>query len=112
MVIFPEYSLFRLLRVYLLAVSFLAAAVYCIAFEPGSTVPLLSSMALAVLGCYVIGTALLAPLVAQPGRFLLDIFTSVPAMALVAAHLATASVGYFRGDVSALWERVKRDRTV
>ncbi len=112
MLIFPEYSLFRLLRVYLLAASFLAAAVYCIAFEPGSAVPLLGSMALAVLGCYVIGTALLAPLVTQPVRFLLDIFTAVPAMALVAAHFATATVGYFRGDASALWQRVKRDRTV
>lgn len=112
MLIFPEYSLFRLLRVYLLAVSFLAAGVYCIAFEPAATVPLLSSMLLSVLGCYVIGTALLAPLVAQPARFVLDIFASVPAMALVAMQFATATVGYFRGDASALWQRVKRDRTV
>lgn len=109
MLIFPEYSLFRIARPYLLAASFAAATVYCILFEPGAFVPLLSSMAAAVFGCYVVGTALLAPLVPEPGRFLADIFTAIPAMALLAAHFATASVGYFRGDYGAKWKRVKRD---
>jgi cellulose synthase/poly-beta-1,6-N-acetylglucosamine synthase-like glycosyltransferase len=112
LLIFPEYSLFRILRVYLLIVSFLAAAVYCAVFEPASAGPLLASMVLVVFGCYVFGTALLAPLVSEPARFLLDMFVSIPAMALIGMHLATASVRYFRGDFSALWNRVKRDRTV
>jgi cellulose synthase/poly-beta-1,6-N-acetylglucosamine synthase-like glycosyltransferase len=112
LLIFPEYSLFRMLRIYLLAVSFVGAFVYVAAFEPASAVALLVSMTGAVFVAYVVGTALLAPLVAEPGRFLLDIFTAIPAMALVALHLATAVVRYFRGDFTALWERVKRQRTV
>ena len=107
--IFPEYSLFRVLRPYLLAISFLAAAAYCVFFEPGVAAVLLTSMAVAVFGCYVLGTALLAPLVREPWRFLLDIFTTIPAMALVAVYFATASIGYFKGDYNAKWDRVKRD---
>lgn len=109
LLIFPEYSLFRILRPYLLAISFAAAAVYCVFFESEAFVPLFSSMVAAVFGCYVLGTALLAPLVAEPGRFLFDIFAAIPAMALVAAHFATASVRYFKGDYSAKWKRVRRD---
>jgi cellulose synthase/poly-beta-1,6-N-acetylglucosamine synthase-like glycosyltransferase len=109
LLIFPEYSLFRIARLYLLAVSFLASAVYCVVYEPGAFIPLHASMAAAVFGCYVIGTALLAPLVAEPGRFISDIFTTIPAMALVASHFATASLRYFKGDYGAKWQRVKRD---
>ena len=109
LLIFPEYSLFRIARLYLLAISFLSSAAYCIFYEPGAFIPLHASMAAAVFGCYVVGTALLAPLVAEPGRFLAGIFMAIPAMALLAAHFATASVRYFRGDYSAKWQRVKRD---
>jgi len=112
LLIFPEYSLFRILRVYLLILSFLLAAVYCAVFEPASAVSLLTSMLVAVFGCYLFGTALLAPLVNSPARFLMNIIASLPAMVIVAAYMATASTGYFRGDFSAVWERVKRDRTV
>lgn len=110
--IFPEYSLFRILRMHLLIIAFLGAIVYGIIFNPGTLIPLLTLMAVTVFGCYVFGTALLAPLVAEPWRFLLDIFAVVPAMALVAAYLTTASVRYLRGDFSALWQRVKRERIV
>jgi cellulose synthase/poly-beta-1,6-N-acetylglucosamine synthase-like glycosyltransferase len=109
LIIFPEYSLFRIARLYLLAASFLASAAYCIIYEPGAFIPLHASMAAVVFGCYVIGTALLAPLVAEPGRFLSDIFVMIPAMALVAVHFATASIRYFKGDYSATWRRVKRN---
>lgn len=109
LLIFPEYSLFRVLRPYLLAVTFAAAAVYCFFFNPGVATALLLSMAAAVVGCYVLGTALLAPLVAEPARFLLDIFAMIPAMALVALHLVTAGAGYFTGGYSAKWKRVRRD---
>jgi cellulose synthase/poly-beta-1,6-N-acetylglucosamine synthase-like glycosyltransferase len=110
--IFPEYSLFRIARMYLLIISFLSAAIYGIAFSPGSVFPLMISMTVTVFGCYVLGTALLAPLVAEPRRFLLDIFACLPAMALIAIHFATASARYLRGDFSALWDRVKRERAV
>jgi len=109
LLIFPEYSLFRILRPYLLAVSFLAAAIYCIFFDPGAAVALGVSMAVAVFGCYILGTALLAPLVGEPSRFLLDVLTMIPAMALVAANLITGGAGYFRGRHSARWKRVRRD---
>jgi cellulose synthase/poly-beta-1,6-N-acetylglucosamine synthase-like glycosyltransferase len=109
LLIFPEYSLFRIARLYLLAISFLSSAAYCIFYEPGAFIPVHASMVAAVLGCYVFGTVLLAPLVTEPGRFLRDIFMAIPAMALLAAHFATASVRYFRGDYSAKWQRVKRD---
>jgi cellulose synthase/poly-beta-1,6-N-acetylglucosamine synthase-like glycosyltransferase len=109
LLIFPEYSLFRVLRPYLLALSFMAAAVYCFLFDPGALVALFASMAVAVLGCYVLGTTLLAPLVTEPRRFMLDIFAMIPAMALVALHLLTAGAGYFTGGYSAKWKRVKRD---
>ncbi len=112
LLIFPEYALFRVLRAHLLIASFLAAISYAFFFEPAAAARLLAKMALIALGGYAVGTALLAPLVAEPWRFLKDIFVSIPAMALVAAHLATASLRYFRGDFSARWERVKRDRTV
>ncbi|RJP74085.1 MAG: glycosyltransferase [Candidatus Abyssobacteria bacterium SURF_17] len=112
LLIFPEYSLFRILRVYLLMIAFLAAFVYCAAFERGFAVSLLSSMVGVVFFGYVIGTALLAPIVSERWRFLRDILISVPAMALVATHFAVASLKYFRGDFSSLWERVKRDRAV
>jgi cellulose synthase/poly-beta-1,6-N-acetylglucosamine synthase-like glycosyltransferase len=109
LLIFPEYSLFRIARLHLLAIAFLSSAAYCIFYEPGAFIPMHASMVAVVLGCYVVGTALLAPLVAEPGRFLADIFMAIPAMALVGIHFATASVRYFRGDYSAKWQRVKRD---
>jgi len=112
MLIFPEYSLFRMLRVYLIAISFLAALVYGFFSDPSACLSLLAAMAAAVFGCYVFGTALLAPLVREPGGFLMRMMTSIPAMALVAFYLATASVKYFRGDFSSMWDRIKRDRTV
>ncbi|GAB4340135.1 MAG: glycosyltransferase family 2 protein [Candidatus Abyssubacteria bacterium] len=112
LLIFPEYSLFRMLRIYLLAVSFVAALMYIALVGPASGAALLCSMTVAVFVAYIVGTALLAPLVAEPARFLLDIFAAIPAMALVAFHLGTAVIRYFRGDFTALWERVKRQRTV
>ncbi|MBI5118779.1 glycosyltransferase [Candidatus Poribacteria bacterium] len=112
LLIFPEYALFRILRPHLLILSFGAALVHAIFFQPAVAGRLLATMAFLVLGCYIAGTALLAPLVAEPRRFLKDMLVSIPAMILVASHLATASLKYFRGDFNALWERVKRDRTV
>jgi cellulose synthase/poly-beta-1,6-N-acetylglucosamine synthase-like glycosyltransferase len=112
LLIFPEYALFRLLRPHLLILSFVTAIAHTIFFEPALAWRLLAGMALTALGCYIVGTGFLAPLVAEPRRFLKDIFVSIPAMVLVAGHLATASLEYFRGDFSALWERVKRDRPV
>jgi cellulose synthase/poly-beta-1,6-N-acetylglucosamine synthase-like glycosyltransferase len=109
LLIFPEYSLFRVARPYLLAIAFAAATAYCALFDHGAFLPLLSSMIAVVFGCYVVGTALLTPLTAEPLRFFVSIFTAIPAMALLVAHFATASVGYFRGDYGAKWKRVKRD---
>jgi hypothetical protein len=63
-------------------------------------------------GCYLLGTALLAPLLDEAKRFLIDMLISLPAMMLVAAHFAIASARYARGDFDALWQRVKRDRAI
>lgn len=110
--IFPEYSLFRLLRPHLITISFLAAFAYCLFFDRNATAPLLTSMVAAVFGCYVIGTALLAPLVAEPARFLVGIITMIPGMIIVAAYLATASVRYFGGQSGPRWDRVNRDKYI
>jgi len=109
LLIFPEYSLFRIARPYLIAIALLATAAYALIFEPDALFPLLISIVAVVFGCYAFGTALLAPLVAEPGRFLFDIFAAIPAIALVALHFATASVRYFRGDYVSRWKRVKRE---
>jgi cellulose synthase/poly-beta-1,6-N-acetylglucosamine synthase-like glycosyltransferase len=112
MLIFPEYSLFRVLRAYLLLIGFCGLLISSLVMEPASAVPLLFTAGFLTLACYVAGTAALAPLVKEPWRFLVNVLISIPAMALVALHLATASLRYFRGDFDALWERVKRDRAV
>lgn len=112
MLIFPEYSLFRMLRVYLIAISFIGALVYVIFFDPGASLSRLATMVATVIGCYLFGTALLAPLVSEPGPFLVRMATSIPAMGLVASYLATASIRYFKGDFSSMWEKINRDRTV
>ncbi len=112
MLIFPEYSLFRLVRTYLLGVSFLAALAYCLFFDRHAAAPLLTSMVAAVCACYGIGTALLAPLVAEPARFLLSIITMMPGMVIVAAYLATGSMKYFGGQSGPKWDRVNRDKYV
>jgi len=112
MFIFPEYSLFRLLRPYLLALSFLAAFIYCIFFNPSATAMLLISMVVTVFAYYILGTALLAPLMAKPTRFLIDIFSTIPAMAVVAAYLIIGSLKYFGGSPDPRWDRVNRDRGV
>ncbi len=109
LLVFPEYSLFRILRPYLIVLALLTAVIYSAFFDPGAAAALLASMAIAIFGCYVLGTALLAPLVAEPARFLLDIFAMVPAMALVAANFIAAVPGYFRGGYGAKWKRVRRD---
>jgi hypothetical protein len=101
-----------MLRVYLLGISFLAAAAYCLFIDPLGGCMLIASMAAAVLGCYIVGTSLLAPLVREPARFLLYVFALMPAMVMVAAYLAIASIRYFKGDFTAIWHRVRRDRTV
>ncbi len=112
MLIFPEYSLFRVLRAHLLFLAFGVAFLSLLLSSGASGSLLLMKMGAATVGCYLLGTAVLAPLTRKPARFLVDLFISIPAMALVAAHLATASVRYFRGDFSSLWQRVKRDRAV
>jgi cellulose synthase/poly-beta-1,6-N-acetylglucosamine synthase-like glycosyltransferase len=112
MLIFPEYSLFRLARPYLLALSFLSACAYCLFFDLSAATALFSSMAVAVFGSYIIGTVFLAPLVARPARFVGEIFTMLPAMAIVAVHLAIGSMRYFRGAVDPKWDRIERDRYV
>jgi cellulose synthase/poly-beta-1,6-N-acetylglucosamine synthase-like glycosyltransferase len=109
LLIFPEYSLFRIIRPYLLALSFLGAAAYCLLFEPTAFVPLLSSMVATVFCCYVVGTALLAPLVPEPGKFLLNLLATIPAMALVAIYFLSAGARYFKGDYGAKWKRIRRD---
>jgi cellulose synthase/poly-beta-1,6-N-acetylglucosamine synthase-like glycosyltransferase len=110
MAIFPEYSLFRVLRAYLLAIAF-AGAIFA---SPGAgwafTAVLVIWMLAVTIGCYLFGTMLLAPLVDESDRFILDAIVSIPAMALMAFHFVTASLRYFRGDFSSLWQRVKRDR--
>ncbi len=108
LLIFPEYSLFRVIRPFLLVISFVVAAAYCIFFEPTAFIPLILSMTAAVFLCYAVGTAFLAPLTSEPERFLLDIFEMIPAMALIAFHFAGAGIRYFKGDYSAKWERIKR----
>jgi len=112
MLIFPEYSLFRVLRAYLLVIAFAGALAASLLTAPASAVPRLAWMAVLSVGCYLLGTAALAPLVREPGRFLVDTVISIPAMALVAFHLATAGMRYFRGDFTSRWQRVKRDRVV
>lgn len=112
LLIFPEYSLFRILRPYLLACSFFVALIYSIFFDLHAMVPQLISMGVAVFGCYVVGTALLAPMAPRPIRFVLDIFATLPAMALVAAQMAAGSVKYFKGGASPKWDRISRDRNV
>ncbi len=110
LVILPEYALFRILRVYLLIISFAAAALYGSAFDRQALVPLLATMGTATAVSYIIGTAFLAPLVRSPGRFLLDIFGALPGMVLIALSLAAGPIRYFKGDFSPVWKRIKRGR--
>jgi hypothetical protein len=112
MLIFPEYSLFRLLRPYLIMVAFIAAVAYCVFFNPAAAAALLASMLFAVFVYYVLGTALLAPLVAEPARFVGDIFFTMPAVVFVAFHLIVGSAKYFGGGVDSRWERIERGRDV
>jgi cellulose synthase/poly-beta-1,6-N-acetylglucosamine synthase-like glycosyltransferase len=112
LLIFPEYSLFRVLRSYLLLFAFAGALVSSLALSPTSAAPLMMKMLGITFGCYLMGTALLAPLVDEAKRFLLAMCVSLPAMILIAAHFAIASARYMRGDFDALWQRVKRDRAI
>ncbi|RJP24666.1 MAG: glycosyltransferase [Candidatus Abyssobacteria bacterium SURF_5] len=112
LLILPEYSLFRVLRPCLIIAGFVGTFLSALAADPGVLVPLLIGMTGMTFACYLAGTMLLAPLVREPARFLLDVLTTAPVMVLILIQFAIGGIRYLRGDFDAMWQRVKRDRAL
>lgn len=107
--IFPEYSLFRLLRSYLLTFSFGCLGLYGLFYEPREALSTFFQVAGALFSGFLLATLSLLPFTRAKGDFLKQALFSLPILVVLSVFLLIYSMGYSRKSASPLWEKVKRE---
>lgn len=111
LLIFPEYSLFRLLRSYLLIFSFGCMGVYSLLYEPHEALSTSLTVAVVLILGFLLAILSLLPFTKAKGDFLIQALFSIPILVFLSVALLIYSLGYSKGIASPLWKKVKREET-